>query len=174
MIVPVDVAAVAVEVPTTMMPIPFTPFSVIVPVLVTVAAVLAASMPTFASGVPGAAPFTTIEPALRSVPDDEPRLAIPAPFCVCEPITIEPRLLAVPDAPSRIPYARADSATSFAAAPGPYWAARPSWIVPPASLVKVPPAAKPPITWLSSVVALTPTLIVPALDAFAPPVTATA
>lgn len=103
-IVPVDVAAVAVEpVPTTMMPMPFTPFSVIVPVLVTVAAVSAASIPTFASGVPGAAPFTTIVPALRSVPDDEPMLAIAAPFCVCEPITIEPRFAAVPDAPSRMP-----------------------------------------------------------------------
>ncbi|VWC22589.1 hypothetical protein BLA24064_05890 [Burkholderia latens] len=123
---PVDVAAVAVEpVPTTMTPMPFTPFSVIVPVLVTVAAVSAASMPTLASGVPGAAPFTMIEPALRSVPEAEPMLAIAAPFCVCEPITIVPRLAAVPDAPSRIPYACADSATSFAAAPGPYWAARP-------------------------------------------------
>ncbi|VWC22609.1 hypothetical protein BLA24064_05891 [Burkholderia latens] len=43
--------------------------------------------------------------------------------------------------------------------------------MPPASFVKLPPAAKPPITWLSSVVAFTPTLIVPAFDALAPDVT---
>ncbi|MDR8944358.1 hypothetical protein FEP80_04933 [Burkholderia multivorans] len=110
-----------------MMPIPFTPFSVIVPVFVTVAAVSAASIPTFASGVPGAAPLTAIVPALVSVPASEPMLAIAAPFCVSEPITIVPRFVAVPDAPSSTPYACADDATSFTAsgaAPS-YCAARP-------------------------------------------------